>query len=145
MNNETTSNASPMEAFFTRQRANEGIKLPLSTPDGKPTTHYIKIRGVDSDAFKTAEAAAKRTAFELVTGEDQTKLEEQILTGKLTLLAALVIEWSFDIPCTPETIIAFLREAPQIANEIDTLASRRRLFFAKGLTNSSPTPAANLS
>lgn len=58
-------------------------------------------------------------------GEREKALEE----GTLEMRAALISEWSFDMPCTVENISNFLREAPQIADEVDKFASRRAFFF----------------
>ena len=44
-----------MADFFTADEANEGEKLPLYTPDGVATSHYITVRGVDSDAYRLAQ------------------------------------------------------------------------------------------
>ena len=45
-----------MSAFFTRDRANEGIELPLYLPNGRKSEHWLRVLGVDSDAFRLAEA-----------------------------------------------------------------------------------------
>lgn len=129
-----------MAAFFTRERANEGIELPLAFPDGTPSPHWIRIRGMDSDAFKAADASAKRRMFEIAGEPDKTKIENFLADAKVSSISALVISWSFPEPCTPEKVKEFLREAPQIADQIDRIASKRSLFFRKDSINSSPTP-----
>lgn len=135
-----------IESFFTRQRANEGIKLPLSLPDGSDTDHWIRIRGIDSDAFKAAEAEQRRRVYAASAEDDKAKLAAVLADIILENTCALVIEWSFtDRPCTPENIKNLLREAPQITDQIDRLASRRALFFTKGSTNSTPSPAPSSS
>lgn len=122
-----------MDAFFTRQRANEGIELPLDLPDGTPTAHRIRIRGVDSDAFRTAHAESRRRLVELASNKDKTALDTaDAEKERLTLLASLVVSWTFDVPLTIDAIISFLREAPQLAEQIDRIASRRSLFFKAG-------------
>ena len=134
-----------MEAFFTRKRANEGVKLQLAQPDGTETDHWVQIRGVDSDEFKRAEADARRSALQLAGLKDESELRKRINEDKLELLAALVIAWSFNAPCTKENVINFLREAPQIGDEIDRLAARRSLFFKQGSPTSTPSPAPSSS
>lgn len=128
-----------MEAFFTRQRANEGVELPLFLPDGTPTTHRIRIRGVDSDAFRAAFADSKRRLLELAQSKDKSALDSANADEeRLTLIASLVISWTFTdkegkpLPCTPEAVRNLLREAPQLVEAIDQLASRRSLFFGRG-------------
>lgn len=141
----TKSKKSSQTDFFTRQRANEGIKLPLSTPDGQETEHWLQIRGVDSDAYKLANADSKRRIFALATETakpDLSKVQEHEIN---VLLSVLVIAWSFDEPCTPENVQAFLKEAPQIAEQIDRISMRRALFFAESLKPSTPSPAPTSS
>jgi hypothetical protein len=133
------------EAFFTRAKANEGVKLDLTLPDGTPTSHWIRIRGVDSDAFRSADNEARRRAMDLVEITDKAELERVMGEQTLELLAALVIDWSFDRPCVKESVVGFLREAPQIGEQINRLAARRSLFFRKGSANSSPLPAPSSS
>ena len=132
-----------MDQFHTRTRANEGIKLPLSLPDGTETEHFLTIRGVDSDVFREAEAEAKRNAMQVAVLEGDDQRKEAIADEKLNLVAVLVMGWSFDQECTLENIKAFLREAPQIADQIDQIAARRTLFFGKRLSNSPPSRKQN--
>jgi hypothetical protein len=129
-----------MAAFFTREKANEGIELPLSFPDGTPSPHWIRVRGMDSDAFKAADAQAKRRMFEIAGEPDKAKIEAFLAEAKVNSIGSLVISWSFPEKCTPEAVKAFLKEAPQIADQIDRIASKRSLFFRNGSSNSSPSP-----
>lgn len=129
-----------MEAFFTRERANEGVEIPLYTPDGTKTQHWIRIRGVDSDVFREAEANSKRDAFRVASMEDSLERAKAIHEAKLNLIAALVISWSFEKECTLENVKEFFRQAPQIADAVDQVASKRALFFAKRSSSSVSTP-----
>ena len=135
-----------MEQFFTRQRANEGIKLPLSLPDGTATEHHIHIRGIDSDIFKQAEQEGQRRVLELMTDlQDKAKAAQIMAEERLKVVAALVIGWSFSQSCTPENVLKLLKEAPQICEQVDRLASKRRLFFMAGSSSSTPSPAQSSS
>jgi len=129
-----------MEAFFTRERANEGVEVPLYTPDGTKSQHWIRIRGVDSDAFREAEANSKRDAFRVASIEDTVERAKAIQDAKLNLIASLVISWSFEKECTPKNVKEFFRQAPQIADAVDQVASKRALFFAKRSSSSVSTP-----
>ena len=131
-----------MDEFFTRQHANEGVKLPLSLPDGTPTEHYITIRGVDSDAFRMAEAVQNRKAASIAAMDEPERLKA-IQDSKNELLASLVIGWSFDKECTTKNVVEFLTEAPQIADQIDTVAGRRALFFALKRSSLYDSPKVN--
>lgn len=129
-----------MEAFFTRELANEGIEIPLYLPDGTKTEHWLRIRGVDSDHFRLAEAESKRDAMRVAMIEDPLERAKAIADAKLNLIAALVISWSFEKECTLENVKEFFRQAPQIADAVDQVASKRALFFAKRSSSSLSTP-----
>lgn len=118
-----------MSAFFTRERANRGIALPLYLPTGERADHWIHVRGIDSDEFRAAEAEHKREALRIAMIEDPKERTLAIADARASLLAALVIDWSFAEPCTLENLKRFFREAPQLADSIDRAASRRDLFF----------------
>lgn len=134
-----------MEEFFTRQQANDGIEIPLSRPDGTPTDHRIRVRSADSDAFRAAEAESSRRLLEISLEKDKAKANSEFLEEKLKMRAALVVSWTFDKPCTPESVREFLREAPQIADQIDRIANQRSRFFRKGSAPSTPSPAQSSS
>ena len=135
-----------MESFFTRERANEGIELSLDLPDGTPTAHKIRIRGVDSDSFRVANAESKRRLVDLAMSKEKATLD---LTDheneRFRLLASLVVSWTFETPCNPENVVRLLREAPQLAEQIDRLAAKRTLFFRNGSPSSTPSLPQNLS
>lgn len=122
-----------MDAFHTRDRANEGRKLPLRTPDGKPTEHWLLVRHVWSDAFQKAEEAAMREARETVMGMGEKPDPEAVAdvqrASRVRLLASLVAGWSFEAECTPEAAVDFLHKAPQIAESIDKFAGDSKAFF----------------
>lgn len=118
-----------MDAFYTREKANKGIALPLYLPTGERADHWIHVRGIDSDEFRAAEAEHKREALRIAMIEDPKERTLAIADARASLLAALVIDWSFDEPCTLENLKRFFREAPQLADSIDRAASRRDLFF----------------
>lgn len=119
-----------MQEFFTREVANEGIELPLWLPDGTKSEHWIKIRGIDSDVFRAAEARTIRSMSRLaaLSEEEQSGQAEAL---QLDLLCALVMDWSFDQECSADNVRTFLKEAPQIADAINKTAGKRALFFRK--------------
>ena len=125
-----------MEQFHTRDKANEGRKLPLRTPDGQPTDEWLMVRHVWSDDFQKAEEAAVREAREVVMGmgdkPDPEAVSDVQRASKIKLLASLVAGWSFDAECTPEAVADFLTQAPQIADAIDKFAGDSRGFFSDG-------------
>lgn len=135
----TAKPAPSFEDFFTRQASNEGTLLPLRLPTGEESPFWIRIRGTDSDAYRAAKSAMQRRMFEAAQKdkpEDEFVVEER---EKSLLFIALVMDWNLPKPCTPENIAEFLREAPQIGEAINTLSTRRRLFFKQSLKPSEST------
>lgn len=138
-----------MESFYTRSSANAGIELPLYTPDGKKSEHHLRIVGIDSDLFREKELEEKRRALNEIRAMKDPKDEkekdrlEQESTRRL--LASMIISWSFPEECTEENKVAFLREAPQIAAQINRHSADRTLFFVNASTNSpdSQKPTSN--
>ena len=128
---------STMEAFAIRQRANDGRRVALTLPDGSPTDHWLQIRSQWSDAFRQArEEAMQQVARMAQTGKSE--LDAALEQSLLAVRAALVSDWSFDEPCVPDNVRAFLREAPQIAELIDRAGADDQAFFGNAFA-SSPT------
>lgn len=123
-----------MNAFFTRDRANEGRRLPLTTPDGQPTEHWLQVRSQHSDAFRErADALLQAAANDAPDPKNPNDLSERQARGRkrtAALRAALVCAWSFPEDCTPEAVERFLEMAPQIAAALDRFAGDDRIFFA---------------
>jgi hypothetical protein len=126
--------------FFTRDRANAGVRIPLYTPSGRKTDQWIQIRGVDSDEFRAADTKAKRDAVRLASIKDEKERDEAVYELTTRLTASLVIAWSFPEECTEENIIAFFKQAPQICSSIDITASDRGYFFRNASVSSDATP-----
>lgn len=132
-----------MEEFFTKDKANAGVEMPLFTPTGEKSDHSFRILGVDSDAYAKAETAMKRA---LPTIEAESKLlkgEEAKLAfiadeqtkWRNKILAAVIADWTFDKDCTETNKVEFLTNAPQIAKAVDTFICDRRVFFSFGQAN----------
>lgn len=134
-----------IEDFFTRDRANDGVKLPLYKPGGGKSKHWLLIRGIDSDSWKRADYLARRERavieIEAKAIEDPDERAEFLFKKNeeqnLDILVALVAGWSFPQECNPENVRDFLKKAPQIASSINSFSARRNLFFENG-SNSSP-------
>lgn len=120
-----------MQEFFTRQSANEGIKLELSLPDGKPSDHWIRIRGVDSDEFRKADTTVKRKALEVSQITNEIERQEKFGDLSRELLASLFIDWSFEEELTIDNVMRLLKEAPQIADTVNKLSAKRSAFVTK--------------
>lgn len=121
--------------FFTRAKANEGERMPLSLPDGTPTDEWLMIRGVDSDQFRHALDEFRRKSLTAASIKDLEEKAEKAEAARLELNAALVSDWSLDAEFTEAALLEFLRESPYIAAEVDRFASDRRRFFRKRSTD----------
>lgn len=129
-----------MEDFFTRERANEGLEVPLHLPNGNLSEHKLWIRGVDSDEFRRADSESRRSLSRIMEIEDLVKRDEEVENIKLKLIAACIISWTFSQECTMENKVKFLRQAPQIADAVDRVATSRKLFFLKESASSENLP-----
>lgn len=122
--------------FFTRAKANEGERMPLSLPDGTPTDEWLLIRGVDSDQFRYALDEFRRDLLTFASVKDEQEKADKTEQARLKLNAALIIGWSFEAEFSEAALLEFLRESPYITAEVDRFASDRRRFFGKRLTGS---------
>ena len=120
-----------MKEFYTRETANEGVRLPLYLPDGKASEHWLLVRGVDSDAFRKAETKAKRGLFDLSQIKDVQERADKVRDTELVCIASLIADWSFDNERSEVNVVNFLREAPQIADSVNKFAARRAEFYGK--------------
>lgn len=121
--------------FFTRAKANEGERMPLSLPDGTPTDDWLQIRGVDSDEFRFALDEFRRELLVMASLKDESERAKKTEAARLKLNASLVIGWSLDAEFTEAALLEFLREAPYVATEVDRFAADRRRFFRKRSTD----------
>lgn len=129
-----------MEQFFTRTKANEGIKVPLFTPDGEATEHFLIVRSIYSDSFRDAEREAVRQIADVAAVEDKQEQKQQFKNLELGTIAALISGWSFEQDFTPENVKKFLTEAPQIADLVDQIAKKKHLFFKPSSKPSKSSP-----
>lgn len=142
----------PFKEFSTLDEANEGKFLPLYHPKtGEKTEHWLKILGVDSDAYYRAETAMRRAMPGIEAEAKTMKGAEEQLTlvaqeqkkWQRKVLAAVIVDWSLDKECNEANKIEFLTKAPQIAKAVDTFISDRRLFFRLGQDSLKTSQEAN--
>lgn len=132
-----------MDQFFTQETGNKGKKVFLHTPTGDETKEYIVLLSIDSDAYQMACIKKERRLLTLAQIESEDERDKFIRSLNLDLLQSLITDWSFDQPCTPENVRAFLIKAPQIANQVDVLSAQRDFFFAPSAKSSKSTPESN--
>ena len=125
------------EEFFILDQQNEGIEIPLFRPDGSKSKHWLRIRGVFSDEFQKARRQLLSVSqAEMAKDMNDETREKFLLEKRLELTAVLIMAWSFDMDCTPENKVEFLRKAPQILQMVDKVSSDQALF-TRGSSRSS--------
>jgi hypothetical protein len=122
-----------MDAFNVVKKATEGVKMPLNLPDGTPTEHFIVVRGADSTRFRGAKAKYNRELAKGLKSCKDDAEKQEALQDETTrkMVAALVVDWSFDTECNETNIRKFLADSPQIQEQIDSFAGVRSNFFVK--------------
>jgi hypothetical protein len=125
-----------MDAFKTREASNTGVRVALRLPTGQETDQWMQILGFDSDAFQEAADEGRRRRLETAAKVDNPADKEPRSAQRedgIKLTAAAVAAWSFDAPCTPDNVAAFLHDAPHIVEQIDAVVFNRASFFAERL------------
>ena len=117
--------------FYTRERANQGERMPLALPDGTPSESYLVIRGADSDAVRAAVDEFRRDLMRVAGVEDKAERATGESQARIRLTSAMVAGWSFDEPFTDTALAELLREAPYIADQVQRFTEDRRRFFGK--------------
>ena len=123
-----------MAKYEVRSRANMPQRVFLFDPaTSEQTDDWLDIVSSLSDSFRHARDAALHAAGEMSAERDDAKRKEGMEAIKRTMQAALVVGWSFDKPCTPENVAAFLLEAPQVAMMAVAAADDNARFFKVAL------------
>lgn len=129
------------EDFFTKDAANEGVKVPLYWPDGKKSDFWLLVAGVDSDVYIKAKTKLDRFAMTAYKGLNDDEAQD-IHLGKVNeLKAACVIDWKMqdndgnDVACTFENVVNLLDKAPQLVKQIDDIIYDRSQFIKKKSLN----------
>ena len=123
-----------MAKYQIRSRANTPSRVFLLDPEtNEKTEDWLDIVSSLSDAFRLAKDAAMQEAGAMSAERDDAKRKDAIDQVKRQMQAALVAGWSFDKPCTPEAVAAFLLEAPQVAMMVVSVADDNARFFKVAL------------
>jgi hypothetical protein len=121
--------------FYTRDAANEGKKVELTYPDGRPSGFHLVVRSQWSDEFQVAKAKALQYVASLV-GRQEVDIKQIAKEQELHCAVALIAGWNFPEEFTPENVLEFLRNAPQVRDRVSKLAGSDRSFFKSGSTPS---------
>jgi hypothetical protein len=127
--------------YHTRPLANEGVRLPLRTRDGRDEGDWLLVLGCDSDAFREAKLAHQRAQMEIAQLKTADERRDAKVEADTRLTAALVKAWSWDDLCTVDAVYNdLLKDGPQLIREIDALAFNRDRFFGVKSSNLLGTP-----
>lgn len=109
------------ERFFTLSQANTGKILKLKELDGSDSPDWMRVAGVDSDLYEDRATAEREHLM-----SDDVK----VLKGcTMRLYASLVLEWSFDLPCTFENVLEVFKQAPNLRRQVIRFVDDRKDFF----------------
>jgi hypothetical protein len=133
--------------FYTRKRANEGIRVYLRDGDGNNTDAWLLVRGVDSDAYRAANDTVQSTMVRLASAvrakSDAPLLEatkEETDAAIMASRVALVADWNLEGECTPAAVEELFREAPYISDQVHVAAHNRDRFLGSCSTTSTAGP-----
>ena len=131
-----------MADFNIATQSTEGVKVPLHKPDGTKTAEWIQVRGMDCLEFRKAQARIPRQRLQYLQkakkggkDPDPADLREQELKWDRELVASLVADWSFSEDCTPDNVVGFFEQAPQIKEQVESFAGERLNFFGAPSTS----------
>lgn len=132
-----------IKQFFVREKANAGTVVRF----GFPVEGWLRVRGVDSDAFRMAEVEERRQLLKLAEIKDADERKQAINENsrewELRMMASVVCEWGFDEPCTPANVIELLREAPYVLDKVKEVVENRARFFVSESATSSDSPSTS--
>lgn len=128
-----------INSLFILKDSEEGKPMDVLFPNGEKTGETITVIGADSESFRAALAVARRKEIDAM-GDGDSKAKPETLAKKQDetkreLIATLVKDWTFDEPCTKESVNMLFKNAPYILEQVDTFAANRRNFFTNPSTN----------
>lgn len=136
--------------LYTLEGSNAGAVLNLKDVRGQETGDWIKVRGHDSEDFQRANRRMRRELLQYLEKKGATaKATDEYLDftsgQQRELQASLVMEWSFEEPCTKENVLELFKNAPDVAEQVDAFSGKRERFVSASSSNSEPTPASSSS
>ena len=112
--------------LYTLEAHEDGAEIQIKSPaDNKPTDFYIKVKGVDSKAYREA---VRKYHRKLLNDEEG---------GEIDLLTAVTIGWrglksgKDTVEFSPEAAKGLYENAPSVASQVDRFVADR-VNFTKG-------------
>jgi hypothetical protein len=115
--------------LYTRDENNTPVRMTIGD-------QWIEILGSDSDAFR---AMRRQVNLDVIAGKLKPNEVEH------TLIASVVVGWSYPEPITQETLKELFFNSPSLADAIDRASSKRADFVGKQLLASLNTPSESSS
>lgn len=116
--------------YMVREQANAPVRVHLIDPaTQKETEDWIEVRSSLSDQFIETRNLLMGTVGELSPDKEVRKAEAN--ERQMRLKACLVAAWSFSERPSEEEVIEFLRESPQVAEQVLNVADDSARFFTK--------------
>ena len=113
-----------IKRLYTLEEHENGAEIQINSPiDDKPTDFYVKVKGVDSKAYRDS---VRKYHRKLLNDEDG---------GDLDLLASITIGWKgltdgkTSIEFTVEAARDLYENAPHVASQIDRFIADRVNFM----------------
>lgn len=117
-----------LEDFYTKERHDEGAEVRLKDEAGKLTGCYLRVAGLDSEAYREAKAKLERAALMASMVETDDKPSTSLLRAEC--LADCVIDGrGFDGDVDKERMIKLFIMAPYVADQVDSFISKRANFM----------------
>lgn len=132
-----------MSDFFTAQKIEDGISIPIPLPCGSPSSHSMVIMGYDCKSLRVTEATIQREILKDLkntksdnksTDIDPKEVEEETeksKTRQARLAASLIKSWTFEEECNEVNKIKFLMNSSYIVDLIDKVSSNNKSFFTE--------------
>jgi len=108
--------------YYTLEAHSKAKKLPLTLPDGTDKGDHLMIVGVDSISGQEA----KQEMYRTLASKEITQTEARNIW-----IQGFIESWSFDEECSFDNKIAFLANAPSIAESVDIFAANASNFSKK--------------
>lgn len=104
--------------------------MPISYPGIGLTEDTLTIRSRYAKEFRAADAKASRQLSSMAMAAKGKPLDSDIIKDiEDRAFAALVADWSFDEECNEDNVVEFLRDNPNIFDEINSKAAQDSLFL----------------
>lgn len=115
--------------LYTADAHNDGAEMMVKDMHGKDTEIYIRVAGVDSEAWRGGLRKAQRRVLEsTVNGDGEEKIDAALLLANATLGWRGITANGEELPFSRDEALKLYRNAPYIADQVDRFLSSRANF-----------------